>query len=148
MAAVTICSDFGAQENQICHCFHCFPIYLPWSDGTGCHHLSFFECWILSQFFHSPLSFPSRSSLVPFVFCHKGGVICISEAIDISPNILIPACASSSPAFHMMHSAYKLNKQGDNTQPWRIPLPILNQSIVPCLVVSVVPWPAYRFLRR
>ena len=23
------------------NCFHCFPIYLPWSDGTGCHHLSF-----------------------------------------------------------------------------------------------------------
>jgi len=26
MAAVTICSDFGAQENKVCHCFHCFPI--------------------------------------------------------------------------------------------------------------------------
>ena len=24
-----------------CHCFHCFPIYLPWSDETGCHDLSF-----------------------------------------------------------------------------------------------------------
>ena len=22
-------SDFGAQENKVCHCFHCFPIYLP-----------------------------------------------------------------------------------------------------------------------
>ena len=31
--------------------------------------------------------------------------------------ILIPACASSSPAFHMMFSAYKLNKQGNNIQP-------------------------------
>ena len=29
MAAVTICSDFGAQENKVFHCFHCFPIYLP-----------------------------------------------------------------------------------------------------------------------
>ena len=28
-AAVTICSDFGAQENKVSHCFHCFPIYLP-----------------------------------------------------------------------------------------------------------------------
>ena len=37
----TICSDFGAQENKVCHCFHCFPIYLPWSDKTGCHDLSF-----------------------------------------------------------------------------------------------------------
>ena len=26
--AVTICSDFGAQENKVCHCFHGFPIYL------------------------------------------------------------------------------------------------------------------------
>ena len=31
--------------------------------------------------------------------------------------ILTPACASSSPAFLMMYSAYKLNKQGDNMQP-------------------------------
>ena len=27
MAAVTICSDFGAQEIKVSHCFHCFPIY-------------------------------------------------------------------------------------------------------------------------
>ena len=31
--------------------------------------------------------------------------------------VLIPACASSSPAFLMMYSAFKLNKQGDNIQP-------------------------------
>ena len=24
-----ICSDFGAPQNKVCHCFHCFPIYLP-----------------------------------------------------------------------------------------------------------------------
>ena len=24
-----ICSDFGAKENKVCHCFHCFSIYLP-----------------------------------------------------------------------------------------------------------------------
>ena len=29
MAAVTTCSDFGAPQNKVCHCFHCFPIYLP-----------------------------------------------------------------------------------------------------------------------
>ena len=33
------------------------------------------------------------------------------------PAILIPTCASSSPAFLMMYSAYQLNKQGDNIQP-------------------------------
>ena len=34
MAAVTICSDFGAPQNKVWHCFHCFPIDFPWSDGT------------------------------------------------------------------------------------------------------------------
>ena len=32
---------FWSQENKVCHCFHCLPIYLPWSDGTRCHNLSF-----------------------------------------------------------------------------------------------------------
>ena len=41
MATVTICSDFGAQENKVCHYFHCLPNYLLWSDGTRCHNLSF-----------------------------------------------------------------------------------------------------------
>ena len=31
---------FEAQK-IVCHCFHCLPIYLPWSDGTRCHDLSF-----------------------------------------------------------------------------------------------------------
>ena len=35
------CSDLGAQKNKVWHCFHCFPIYFPWSDGTRCHDLSF-----------------------------------------------------------------------------------------------------------
>ena len=37
----SIHSDFGAQKNKVSHCFNCFPIYLPWSDGTGWHDLSF-----------------------------------------------------------------------------------------------------------
>ena len=28
-------------KKTVCYCFHCFPIYLPWSDGTGCHELCF-----------------------------------------------------------------------------------------------------------
>ena len=48
---------------------------------------------------------------------------------------LIPACASSSPVFLIMYSAYKLNKQGDNIQPWCTPFPIWNQSVVPCPVL-------------
>ena len=48
----------------------------------------------------------------------------------------------------MMYSTYKLNKQGDNMQPWHTPFPILNQSIVPYLVLTVASWLTYRFLRR
>ena len=34
MAAVTIHSDFRAQEEEICHYFHFSPFYLPWSNGA------------------------------------------------------------------------------------------------------------------
>ena len=61
---------------------------------------------------------------------------------------LIPAYVSSKLAFLMMYSAYKLNKQGDSIQPWCTPFPILNQSVVPCKVLPVASYPAYRFLRR
>ena len=63
------------------------------------------------------------------------------------PAILISACASSSPAFLTMYSAQKLNKQGDNIQPWHGPFSIWNQS-VPCPVLTVASWPAYRLLKR
>ena len=39
--------------------------------------------------------------------------------------ILISAYASSSLAFHMIHLTYKLNKQGDNIQPRRIPFHLI-----------------------
>ena len=47
-----------------------------------------------------------------------------------------------------MYSAYKLNKQSDNIQPWHTPFLIWNQSVVPCPVITIASWPAYRFLRR
>ena len=43
LAAVTICSDFGAQEEEICYYFHLFPFYLPCSNGARCHDLNFFN---------------------------------------------------------------------------------------------------------
>ena len=47
-----------------------------------------------------------------------------------------------------MYFAYKLNKQGNNTQPWSTPFLTWNQSVGPCPVLTVASWPAYRFLRR
>ena len=47
----------------------------------------------------------------------------------------------------MMYSACKFNKQGDNIQPWHTPFPIWNQSVIPCPVLTVASWPAYRFVK-
>ena len=59
------------------------------------------------------------------------------------PVILIPACASSSWAFPLMYSAYKLNKKGDKIQLWHT---VSQFGTSPVLTVAF--WHAYRFLRR
>ena len=145
MAAVTIHSDFGAQENKICHCFHFFSFYLPRSDGIGCHDLSFLSVKFQASFFTLLIKRLFSSSSLSAIRVVSSA--CLRLLIFL-PSVLIPACDSSSPAFLMMHSAYKLNKQGDSIQPWCAPFPIWNQSVVPFPVLTVASWPAYRFLRR
>ena len=117
MDAVTVCSNFGAQENKVCHCFHCFPVYFPWSDGTRCYE--FFKCWILSQLFHSPLSPSSRGSLVPLRFLPLETAYL--RLLIFLLVILIPACASSNLVFPMMYSACKLNNQSGSIHCWCTP---------------------------
>ena len=73
--------------------------------------------WMLSfkpAFSLSSFTFIKRLFISSSLFCHKGGVICISEVIEISPSNLDSSLYFIHPAFHMMYSAYKLNKQGDN----------------------------------
>ena len=105
------------------------------------------------------LTFKPAFSLFSFTFIKRlfssssiSAISMVSSAclrwLIFFPKSLIPACALSSPAFPMMCSAYKLNKEGDNIQPWRTPSPIWNQSVVSCLVLTVASWPTYRFLRR
>ena len=109
----------------------------------------FFEWWVLSEVFHSPLSLSPRDSLVPL---QVSTIRVVSSAylrlLIFLPAILILACASSSPAFLLVYSAYELNKQGDNIQSCHISFPIWNQPLVPCAVLTVASWPAYRFHRR
>ena len=73
MTTVTICSDFGVQKNKVWHCFHCFPIYLPWSDVTRCHDLklslSFKPTFSLSSFIFIKRLF-SSFSLSAIRVCH------------------------------------------------------------------------------
>ena len=70
MAAVIICSDFGAQENKVCHCFHFYPqlFAIKWWDQMSWS--SFFEHWVLSQLLHSPLSHSTRGFSFLFAFYH------------------------------------------------------------------------------
>ena len=94
---------------------------MPW--------FQFSECWVLSQLFHSPLTFIKRL----FSSSSLSAIRVVSSAylrwLILLLAILIPACASSSLVFHMMYSAYKLNKQV-TIQPLHIPFPVWN--IVRC----------------
>ena len=118
----------------VSHCFHCFPIYLLWSDETRGHDF----CFLLS--FKSTFAFSSFTFIKRLFSSSLSAIKVVSSAylrlLIFLPAILIPACASSSPEFLMMYCAYKLNKQGDNIQPWRTPFPIWNQSVVPCPVLN------------
>ena len=145
MAAITICSDFGAQENKVSHCF-----------PSICHEVMGPDAMILIFWM---LSFKLALSLSSFTFIKRLFSSSSLSAISVMSfaylrllifllAILIPACASSSPMFLMMYSAYTLNKKGDNTQPWHTSFPIWNQSVIPCAVPAVASWPAYRILRR
>ena len=117
MSAITVHSDFGAQENKICHCFHFSPFICHEVVGLDAMIMVF---WLLSfnpAFSLSSFTFIKRL----FSFSSLSVVRVVSSAylrlLIFLPAILIPACASSSPAFLMMYSAHKLNKQGDNIQP-------------------------------
>ena len=124
-------------KNKVCHCFHCFPIYLPWSDGTRFYDLSFF--WMLN--FKPTFSLPSFT-FIKRLFSSSLSAIRVVGFVYLRILIFllvvfIPACASSSLVFLMMYSAYKLNKQGDSIQPWCTAFPIWNQSVVQCPVLTV-----------
>ena len=78
---------------------HCFPIYLPWSDGTRCHDLVF---WMLS--------FKATFSLFPFTFIKRLFSSSSLSAIRVMSSaylrllifllaILFPACALPAPCF-------------------------------------------------
>ena len=120
-----------------------------------CHEVLGSEAMILVFWV---LSFKPTFSLSSFTFIKRlfsssiSAIRVVSSAylrlLIFLTAILIPAYASSSPAFLMIYSAYKLNKQGDNIQPWCTPFPIWNQPVVPCPVLTVASWSAYRFLKR
>ena len=146
MAAVTICSDFEAPQNKVSYCFHCFAIYLLWSDGTKCHDFHLLN-----------VEFKLDVSLFSFIFIKRLFSSSSLSAMRVVSSaylrlyifllaILIAVCASPSWAFVMMYSAYKLNKHGDIILTWYTHFPIWKQSVVPCPVLTVASWPNCCFL--
>ena len=65
--------------------------------------------WVLSQFLNSPLSPSSRGFLVPLHSAIRVVSPTYLKLLIFLPEILIPAYASASLAFHMMYSEFKLN---------------------------------------
>ena len=112
-------------------CFHCFPNYLPWSDRSRCHYLSLLKLSFKPTFSLSSFTFIKRlfsSTSLPAIRVVSSAYL---RLLIFLPVILIPNCTSHSPAFLMMYSAYKLNKQAENIQPWHPYFPIWNQSSIP-----------------
>ena len=121
------------------------PIYLPWSDETRCYDLSFLNVEFSASFF--TLLFHPHQEL--FSSSHAAIRVVLSaylRLLTFLPAILIPVCESSSLAFYMMYS--EKVKTGWQYTACHTPFPILNQSIVPCPLLTVTSWPTYRFLKR
>ena len=136
------------KKEKVCHCFIVSPFICHEVMGPDAMILVFGMVSVKPAFSLSSFTFIQRL----FSSSSLSAIRVVSSAdlrlLIFLPAILIPGCASSSLAFRMIYSEYKLNKQGYNIQPWRTPFSIWNQSIVPCAVLSVASWPAYRFLRR
>ena len=99
---------FEPPQNKVCHCFCCFPVYLPWSDGIRCHDLSFFECWVLSQLFHSSLTFIKRLFSSPLLPAIRVVSSVYLRLLIFLPAILIDCslCFIQPSISHDVHSTY------------------------------------------
>ena len=149
MAAVTICSDFGAPPKIK-------SLTVSIVSPSICHEVMGLDAMILV---FRMLSFKPTFSLSFFTFIKRLFSFSLLSAIRVVSSaylrllifllaILIPACASSSPAFHMMYSVYKLNKQGldkqvifDCERSWRA---LLLFGPLSSVQLFATPWTAAR----
>ena len=123
MSAVTIHSDFGAQENKICH----YSTFLP----SICHEVMRLGALILAFLLSSLMTIKRlfSSSLLSAIRM-KYQQFAYLKLLIFLLAILTPDCDSSSMSFCLMYSACKyLFKQGDNIQPCHTPFSIWNQSV-------------------
>ena len=112
----------------------CNPVDCPWNSlgqNTGVGSLSLLQGIFPTQGLNPGLPHCRR---ILYQLSHKGSPVNVVPSaylrlLILLPGIMIPAWSSSSPAFCMIYSAFKLNKQCDNMQSWHLPFPIWNQSV-------------------
>ena len=114
MAAVTICCDSGAQENKICHSFHCFPFYLPCSNLSVYHDLTFFFFNVEFQASFCTFTFIKRLLSSSSLSAIRVALSTYLKLLIFLLAFLTPAYDSSSLAFCTMNSAYKFKKHDNN----------------------------------
>ena len=110
-------------QNRISHCFHCFPIFCHKEMGLKGMILVF---WMLDfKPMFSLSSFIFIKSLLNYSLLSAINVVSSSylSLLIFLPEILISAYTSSSPAFHMMCSAYKFKLVLEKAQEPEIELP-------------------------
>ena len=79
------------------HCFHCFPIYFPWSDGTRCPDVSFLNAELWAEFFTLLFHFHLEAPWFLSAFCRKGDTICIPRAPELGAQSLSPWATRVAP---------------------------------------------------
>ena len=99
MVTVTVYSDFRAQENKVCHCFHFFSTYLLWSDGTRWNNFVFLIVSFKPAFLLSSFTFIKRLFSSSSISAIRAVSSVYLKLFIFLPAILIPVCASFSPAF-------------------------------------------------
>ena len=100
--------------NKVCHCFHCFPSICHEVMGPDAMILvfwmfSFKSAFSLSSFTFIKRLFSSSLSAIRVVSSAYLRLLIFLFLYIFILAVLIPSCASSSPAFLMMYSACKLN---------------------------------------
>ena len=86
MAAVTICSDFGAPKNKVWHCFHCFPNLFPMKWWDKMPWSSFSECWApLPKIFIKVLCIKAKTRNRLLLLLSHSAMSNTCELMDCSP---------------------------------------------------------------
>ena len=138
--AVTICSDFGAPQIKVSHCFH--------GSLTICHEVMGPNAMILvflMLIFKPPFSLSSFTFIKRFFSFSLSAIRVLSSAWGywyFSQQSWFQLLVV--PAWHS-HDVLCIDV---NIQLWCTSFPIWNQSVIPNLVQTAASWSAYRFLMR